>query len=125
MLEDRGASPKKTETCSVNTRPYTRKTGKLSQELAAGGCGGWRGGKEKAERGERNEKKSKSGKREVEGERERVEIKTRFLDRVSSEVFEDLSHVSDVESVVDSFGFFGVFVRPSASVPVVTVPSRM
>ena len=45
----------------------------------------------------------KIGKREVERENERVDIKRMCLDRVSSDVFEDFSPISDVESVGDSF----------------------
>ena len=53
---------------------------------------------------EAGREESNSGKREMEGERERVEIKRRCLDGVSSEVFEDLSPTSEVERVGDSFG---------------------
>ena len=53
---------------------------------------------------EAKQEESKSGRRDAEGEKERVEIK-RSLDRVSSEDFEDFSPISEVESVGDSFGF--------------------
>ena len=48
---------------------------------------------------------SKSGKRWVEGERKRVEIKRRCLDLVTGEVFEDFSSTSEVDSAGDPFGF--------------------
>ena len=95
MLEDRGALPKEDKLC-------TKKT------FSAVGCGRWSVGEEERKR--------------VEGQRERVEIK-RCLDRVSSEVFEDFSPMSEVESVGDSAGFFGVCALAlPPSVPVVTVP---
>ena len=70
-------------------------------------------------RAEREE--SKRGKGEVEGERERVEIKRRCLDRVSFEVFMEFSPMSKVESVGDSFGCSVCVAAVPPSVPVVTV----
>ena len=102
MLEDRGALP--------------REDGDLLREYQAmheeNFLSSWLGkdveGKEE-ERKRLNEEatreESKSGKREVEGERERVEIKRRCVDRVSTEVSEDFSPISEVESVGNSFGF--------------------
>ena len=47
---------------------------------------------------EAKQEESKHGKREVEGEMERVEIERRCLDRVSCEVFEDFTRVSEVQT---------------------------
>ena len=67
---------------------------------------------EELEREENN-----SGKSEVEGGRERIEIKRRCLDRVSSEVFDDFGSISEVESYEDS-----CVPAVPPSVPAVTVP---
>ena len=48
---------------------------------------------------EAKQEESKSVKTEVEGERGRQEIKSRCLDRRSSDVFEDFSIISEMESV--------------------------
>ena len=51
------------------------------------------------------EEESKSGKRDVEGASERVEIQTYCMDRLSSKVFQGSLSDSEVKSVGDSFGF--------------------
>ena len=68
MLEDRGALPEKTETCSVNAKPCTKNT------FAAVGCGRMWKEKKRKWRGLRRKlnKKKVSVKREVEGEREKI-----------------------------------------------------
>ena len=63
---------------------------------------------------EAKEEERKSGKREVEGERARVEIKRICLDRVSGKAFEVFCPNSEMESVGDSLG-------PSVSVPFVSL----
>ena len=93
---------KKTETC-FKTPSYARR--KLSQQLAAGGCGASRGGEEEAERGGRTRRKQQWEKRGG-----------------GSEVCEELSPTSEVERVGDSFGFLVCVPAVPPSVPVVTVP---
>ena len=76
--------PERTETCSRKTMPF------MKQTFSTVGCGRmWQVKK----RRERLNKKAKeegrtSGKREVEGDRERVEIQRICLDHVSSKAFE-------------------------------------
>ena len=57
---------------------------------------------------EAKQEKSKSGRREVEREGERVEIKRMCLNRVSSGFFENFSPMTEWESDGDSLGSFGV-----------------
>ena len=78
---------------------------KLSQPLVARGFGKRESRNGEAERGSQNNKRVKVGNREVEREGERVEIKRKCSDRVSSEVFEDVSLASEVGSVGVFFGF--------------------
>ena len=107
--------PEKTETCSVNTKPCMHEENFLSSWLREDvEC--------EVEERERMDKEatveeSKSGKREVEGERERVETSSKriCMNRLPSKVFEVLCPVSEVESVGNFFDF-------SVCVPFVTVP---
>ena len=119
MLEDRGPCPEKTETCSVNSEPCTRKTFSAF---------GWKedvGGKEeKRERMNKETNEEESRKREVEGERERVAFNSQriCLDRLSTKVFEVLSAVSEVDRVGIFLGFPLCLPASPPVVPVVTVP---
>ena len=106
--------PEKTEICSV--KPSHARKNILNSWLRENAEGKEKERKRVNEEPKREE--SKSGKREVEGESERVEIRRRCLDRVSSEVFEDFGPTSEVESVGDSFGF-------SVCVCLLFVPSSM
>ena len=74
----------------------------MKKQFSAVGCG--RMWKEKAEmerlKEEAEQEEGKSGKRELDRERRGVDIKRSCLDRVSGEVLEDFSPVSEVEGVV-------------------------
>ena len=78
--------PERTETCSRNTMPF------MKQTFSTVGCGRMWKVKKRRERlnKEAKEEGRTSGKREVEGDRERVEIQRICLDHVSSKAFEAL-----------------------------------
>ena len=71
---------------------------------------------------EAKQEKSKSGRREVEREGERVEIKRMCLNRVSSGFFENFSRIAEWESDGDSLGFSVCVPAVPLSEPDLTVP---
>ena len=118
MLEDRGVLPEEGGNQLQEYRAMREETF-LSSWLREDVEG------EKAEmerlKEEAQGEESKRGKRELEGERRRVESKRRCLDRVSGEVLEDFRPISEVESGGISFGLSVCVPDVPVSVPDVTV----
>ena len=106
MLEDRGALPK--EDGDLLRENQAMHEGNFPSSWLREDVEREEEERKRLNKGAEEKEESNSGKRVVEGERERVEIKRRCLDRRSSEVFEDLSPLRRWSVLGDSFWLFGV-----------------